>query len=196
MNNFYRKKLLNTIIYFAKNFRHANMTKVFKLLNWFDFEHFCETGHPAIGLQYYTFQMGPVPKDLWLELKDGNVPEDFKKHIIIDKINFSETDPEKIEYLFKAKHNVKVDLSLFSQRERDILDRLKLQFKTCTATMMSKISHEKDRPWTLTKDKYGLNKIIDYKLALQENSCISENEANENLKEHFEMLENFNLNPT
>jgi len=196
MNNFYRKKLLYTILYFAKNVKHPNMTKMFKLLNWFDFEHFCETGYPSIGLQYYTFKNGPVPRELWLEFKNGNVPEDFKRDIGIHIEKYAERDGEYIEYIFKAKPRSKLDLSIFSQRELDILKRLVLQYKTCTAGTMSKISHEKDRPWTITKEKYGLNKLIDYKLALQQkDSCISSEEARENLKEHFEMLENFNIKP-
>ncbi len=181
-------------MYIAKNFNHPNMTKTFKLLNWFDFEHFCETGYPAIGLEYETFPKGPVPKALWLEVKDGKVPEDFKKFIGIHIEHYSDDNQDNAEYLFRAK--TKIDMTVFTKREKDILERLKLQFKTCTATMMSDISHEKNRPWYITKERYGLNKPIDYLLALGKPHCIQKEIAQETLNEHLEMLNNFHLKPT
>jgi len=50
MENINRKKLLNAILFFAKHTLHCNTTKLFKLLSFFDFEHFRQTGYPAIGL--------------------------------------------------------------------------------------------------------------------------------------------------
>jgi len=193
MNNFYRKKLLNSILYFAKNTKHANTTKIFKLLNFFDFEHFCQTGYPSIGLEYYTFPQGPVPKELWYEFKGGNVPEDFQKDLGINIETKNETDPNYIEYQFKAKHNA--DLKVFTPREIQILENLVLIYKNCTASEISKISHEEEKPWLITKEKNGLYQPINYLLALKENSCITKEQASEALSEHFEMFENFNIKP-
>ncbi len=82
-SNIYREKLLQAILFFAQKTKHANMTKMSKLLFFFDFKHFKETGYPAIGLDYFAFERGPVPKKLWLELKDRNVPEDFKRKLAL-----------------------------------------------------------------------------------------------------------------
>jgi uncharacterized phage-associated protein len=194
MNNFYRKKLLNSILYFAKNTRHANTTKIFKLLNFFDFEHFCLTGYPSIGLEYFSFPKGPVPKELWYEFKGGNVPEDFQKDLGINIESKDEADPNFIEYQFKAKHNP--DLNVFSPRELQILENLVLIYKYCTASEISKISHEKEKPWLITKENYGLYQPINYLLALKDNSCITKEQASEVLSEHFEMFENFKIKPT
>ena len=82
-NNIYREKLLNAILFFVQKTRHAKMTKISKLLYFFDFTHFKQTGYPAIGLEYFAFKNGPVPKKLWLELKDGIVPNDFKAKLAL-----------------------------------------------------------------------------------------------------------------
>ena len=193
MDNFYRKKLLNSILYFAKKTKHANTTKIFKLLNFFDFEHFYQTGYPSIGLKYYTFPKGPVPKELWYEFKGGNVPKDFQKDLGINIETKDEVEPNFIEYQFKAKHNP--DLKVFTQRELQILENLAFIYKDCTASEISKISHEKEKPWLITKEKHGLNKPINYLLALDKNSCITKEQASEILSEHFEMFDNFNIKP-
>jgi len=193
MENYYRKKLLNAILYFAKNVRHANETKILKLLNFFDFEHFRQTGYPAIGLEYYTFDWGPVPKEFWKEIKEGNVPDDFKKDLAIIKNQFDETYPEKLEFLFKAKSNP--DLSVFSAREIDILKGLSDMYKFCTAFEMSQISHEKEKPWAITMNQKGEGKKIDYLLSITDDSPISKDIAAENLKEYFEMINNFHISP-
>lgn len=194
MPNFYRQKLIQSILFFAKKTRHANTTKICKLLNFFEFEHFRQTGYPSIGLKYFTFPQGPVPKELWLEIKGGNVPEDFKKYIGINIETRENETGEITEYLFKAKQ--KPDLSIFTPREQKILEELALTYCYATASQMSKISHEKEKPWFITKQKYGLNQPIDYKLALSQDPPILHENADNNLKEHFEMLGNFKLNPT
>jgi len=193
MENYYRKKLLNAILYFAKNVRHANETKIFKLLNFFDFEHFRQTGYPAIGLEYYTFEWGPVPKEFWEKIKDGNVPDDFKKDLAIIKRQLDETNPEKLELLFRAISNP--DLSIFSAREIDIIEKLSFIYKDSTASEMSLISHEEEKPWSITMAKKGKYQKIDYLLSIMDTSPISEDIAIEQLKEYFEMLNNFNINP-
>ncbi len=193
MNNFYRKKLINAIKYFAKNTKRLNYTKLFKLLYFFDFEHFKQTGYPAIGLKYYTFQNGPVPKDLWLQLKDGKVPEDFKQDIGINIESRNELDPAFKEFQIKAK--LKSDTSVFTPRELKILENLSLIYQYSTATEMSKISHDDEMPWAITKEKSGLHSYIDYMLALSDNKNIPIEVAKELLTEHFEMVENFDLNP-
>ena len=195
MNNYYRKKLIHTVLYFAKNINRPNTTVMCKLLNSFDFDHFCETGYPALGLQYYTFPRGPVPKDFWLEIKGGNVPEDFKKYIGIHIEEHTSLMEDFKEYIFKPKPKAKLNMSLFSKREKEILERLVLKFKYVDGKTMKKITHAKGEPWDTTKNKYGLGAIIEYNLALKKDSCISSTKAAESLKEYFEMADNFDLSP-
>jgi len=63
-----REKLINAIVYFAKNTNYCGKTKLIKLLYLLDFEHFRDIGRNVIGLDYYAWSMGPVPTSLFYEI--------------------------------------------------------------------------------------------------------------------------------
>ncbi len=190
--NHYREKLLQAILFFAKKTKNANMTKMSKLLYFFDFKHFKETGYPAIGLDYFAFENGPVPKKLWLQLKDGNVPDDFKGNLAL-LVNKNEYNKDWKEIEFKAKTSA--DLTIFSPREKRILEELALIFKDVKANEISEISHLTNQPWSITKQNKGLNTPIDYMLAIDKDAEVAREEAEESLREHFEIVKNFELEP-
>jgi len=191
--NIYRKKLLNAILYFAKNTKHANLTKLSKLLYFLDFTHFKQMGYPSIGLEYYAFEKGPVPKDFWLEIRGGNVPDDFSgKFALIPKTddfapNYKELEIRAIET---------PDLSVFTPREKKILEELAFIYKEARAWQISEVTHLPKQPWDITVKNSGKNQIIDYLLAIDEESGVSLDEARDYLKEHFEVVQNFSIEPT
>jgi hypothetical protein len=47
-----REKLINAIVYFLGATKHAHTLKLFKLLNFSDFEHFRQTGRSIFNLEY------------------------------------------------------------------------------------------------------------------------------------------------
>jgi len=192
--NQYRRKLLNAVLFFAKakKVKHLNTTKLSKLLYFFDFTHVKQTGYPAIGLQYYAFDRGPVPKNFWLEIKDGNVPDDFQKKlaIVVHKDDYEEYK----ELDFRAKSAP--DMNVFTPREQKILKELAYIYKEATAKDMSEISHLKNQPWDRTYHQKGQNASIDYQLALDTDIECDPSEAKELLREHFEIVKNFALSPT
>lgn len=191
--NIYRKKLLNAVLFFAKKTRYVNTTKLSKLLYFLDFTHFKETGYPSIGLKYYAFQKGPVPKDFWLEVKDGNVPEDFRgKLALIQRTD--DLAPRFKEIEFRAISDS--DLSVFTPREVEILNKLAFVFRDAKAWDMSEVSHLPKQPWDITIKEHGENCPIDYLLSIDEQSEVSLDDAKESLKEHFEAVRNFYLEPS
>lgn len=163
-----------------------------KLLNFFDFEHFSQTGYPSIGLEYFTFENGPVPKKFWLEIKDASLPDDLRDKVVV---NVREWGHSNKEMTFLAKANAQVDFAIFTPREKKILDKLAFIYKDATAKQMSQISHEDNMPWEITKREKGLNQIIDYLLAIDEHSEMGKEEAIESLKEHFAATKAFNIEP-
>jgi uncharacterized phage-associated protein len=194
--NYYRQKLLNAMLYFAKNMKHCNTTKMSKLLNFLDFLHFKETGQPSIGLKYFAFEQGPVPKYLWLEIKGGNIPADFKDKIAII-CNKDDLNPDYVEYEIKPRMKTKPDMSLFSPFEQEILSNLVLMYRDAPAKLMSEVSHLPNQPWYLTYQKgKGKNKYIDYLLSLDDQDEETIDEIRKQLNEHFEMIENYNIKPT
>ncbi len=193
--NIYRQKLINAVLFFAKETRHLNITKLMKLLNFFDFEHFKQTGYPSIGLEYHVFEHGPVPKKFWLEVKDGVSPEDLKVCVAIN-VKTREYDKNKKEIEFFAKSGVQVNFTIFTRREREILENLAFIYKDANAKTMSDISHEAEKPWEITKKEKGLYAEIDYLLAIEDTSSINREEAKENLRDHFAALKAFDIEPT
>jgi len=191
--NIYREKLLNAVLYFAKNTRHVNLTKISKLLYYFDFDHFKMTGFPSIGLDYYSFDRGPVPRDFWLEIKDGEIPEDFiGKLALIQKTDDFNLNYKEIE----IRAITEADLSVFTPREIGLLEKSAYIYKEARGKDMTEVSHLPEQPWAITVSSSGKNKIIDYILAIDDKSEISSDDAIESLKEHFDVVRNFNLKPT
>jgi len=195
MANLNRNKLLNATLFFAKNTKGLNTTKLLKLLYFLDFSYFKQTGYPSIGLEYYSFQNGPVPKSFWLEIKGDKVPEDFEGKIAIipvqDENSFKTGYKER---QFKAL--VPPDMSVFSPREKELLTNLASIFRDAKAWLMSEATHLHSQPWDTTIKTKGKNKPIDYLLCLDEEDDICPAVAQESLKEYFEMLDNFDIHPS
>ena len=191
--NFYRQKLLNAVLFFASNTKRVNLGKLSKLLYFLDFIHFKQTGYPSIGLEYYAFERGPVPKDFWAEIKDANVPEDFKGKIEL----ILKTDDFAPGYKEVEVHALeKPDLFVFTQREIKILEYLAFVYKEARASDISEVTHLPKKPWDITIKNKGKNKLIDYLLGIDEESAVSLDYAADSLKEHFEVVHNFGIEPT
>jgi len=191
--NIYREKLLNAVLYFADNTQRVNLGKLSKLLYFLDFMHFKQTGYPSIGLKYYAFERGPVPRDFWAEIKDSNVPEDFKgKLALISKSDALPPYDKEIE----VRAIVKPDLSVFTPREIKIIEDLAFIYKEARARDISEVTHLPKQPWEITIKSKGKNKLIDYLLSIDEKSEVSLGDATDSLKEHFEVIHNFGIEPT
>lgn len=190
--NIYRKKLLNAVLFFAKTTKNLNQTKLYKLLYFFDFTHFKQTGYPSTGLDYYTFEHGPVPRDFWLEIKDCDVPEDFqgKLALILKTDDFAPSYKE-----IEVRAVEKPELSIFTPREIGILEELAFIYKEARGRDITEVSHLPKQPWDITMKKSGKNTIIDYLLGIDEKSEISQDDARETLREHLEAVHNLNLKP-
>jgi hypothetical protein len=70
-----REKLLNALLYFLRETNHCHTLELFKLLNFSDFEHFRQTGRTIFGLRYRALPKGPVPTELFDEIKRGGVKD-------------------------------------------------------------------------------------------------------------------------
>jgi len=191
--NMLRNKLINAVLFFAQNTRYCNTTKISKLLYFLDFKHFEQTGYPSIGLKYYCFENGPVPKDFWLEVRDADVPDDFKGKIVLVR-KTDEFSPGYKETEFIAQE--KADMDVFTPREKEILEDVAFVYKDTRATEISRSTHEEDHPWIVTKKKKGLNKEIDYIEAIGPKSAITTAQARECLRDYYETVKNLHLEPT
>lgn len=189
----YRRKLLNAVLFFAKNTKYVNLTKLSKLLYLLDFTHCRQTGYPSLGLLYYTFEWGPVPRDFWAEIKDGNVPDDFKgKLALIQRVDEYDSTRKEVE----VRAIGAPDLTVFSPREKRILEELTFVFRDARARDMTEISHLPRQPWDITVKTKGRNKPIDYLLCIDDKSEVSMDEARDSIAEYFEVAYNLGLEPS
>lgn len=155
----HREKLINAIIYFVTNTKYCGTTKLFKLLNFLDFMHFRQTGKSVTGLDYYAWLKGPVPADLFFEIK-RDPGKDLVAALLFNEIKEdSGKNPTKISA--KQKFN---DL-FFTRRELEILSVLAEIYAECPAEDIVEISHLKNGPWDQTLKTKGEKKRIDYLLA-------------------------------
>lgn len=167
------KKLINCILYFAKSVEYFGKTKLYKLLYNSDFMHFKETGYSITGLNYYAWSLGPVPATLYHKLKNDILPEEFRNFIEIVKLG-------KVKKIHKIYPKVEPDMSVFSIREKRILEKVAKYFQYLRANKMSEISHLKGKPWDKTKRTKEKSKKIDYILSLDDTpDSISVEEAKE-----------------
>jgi len=149
----HREKLINAIIHFAKNTRYCGKTKLMKLLFFLDFSHFKQTGKSVTGLDYYAWEMGPVPKDLFEEL-DAMKP-DLKGAVSIASGEFRKIIPGKA---FDQTH--------FTKREMELLEKISFIFRDARAEDMIEVTHLKNEPWHKTLAQKGPFSKIDYLLAI------------------------------
>ena len=138
-----REKLLNAIVYFVRETNHCHTLKLFKLLNFSDFEHFRQTGRTMFGLDYRALPRGPVPTALLKELERGG-DKDLKAAIHLVEIRDDITDELKRRDL---KPKVDFDKKFFSKRELRIMERVAEFFKELRGDDMSEFSHMKGLPW-------------------------------------------------
>lgn len=178
-----REKLLNAIVYFARNTEYCGKTKLLKLLYFLDFMHFKQAGKSVTGLDYFAWDMGPVPKNLFEELS-GQMKTDMRATI----------KPLPTEGFQKIQPTRKFDRKFFSNREMKLMEEISFIFKSAKADDMVESTHLKNEPWDMTKKKKGLFQKIDYMLAIDsEVVSLPYDEAKERMEERSEMEKLFGV---
>jgi uncharacterized phage-associated protein len=179
----HREKLINAIIYFAKNTNKCGKLKLLKLLYFLDFSHFKQTGKSVTGIQYFAWEMGPVPKKLFEELS-GKMGSDLVKAIhALPKEGFQKIRPKK-----------DFNDDCFSSRELRLLEELTFIFKDANADQMIESTHFRNEPWDKTIKERGEFQPIDYLLAVDDNgSSLSHDDAKDRMEERREMFTIFGV---
>ncbi len=171
-----RNKLIAAVVYFAKNTNFCGKTKLFKLLYFLDFEHFKQTGRSVTGLEYYAWNLGPVPTSLYDEF-DSPEP-DFLDNIKLEQSNFGGYPTLNVKPLKEP------DLSHFSKREINLIQKIAEQYKNITATDMVEKTHLESLPWyRVYKEENKPRDLIPYQYAIDK----SEEHIIELAKESKEM---------
>lgn len=160
-NDEQREKLVNAIIFFVSNTKRCHTLKLFKLLNFLDFEHFRQTGFGVTGLDYKAWPMGPVPSSLWHEITSGG-REDLRKAVSVVTVrNEASAQAKRV-----ITPRTSFDKSYFSKRELEIMENLALIFEEVSGENMSDFSHYRRLPWRqVYRRGEGAYEPIPYELA-------------------------------
>lgn len=180
-----KEKLLHSILYFANNTKYLGATKLAKLLYYLDFLHYKETGKSVTGQQYFAWNFGPVPVDVYKEITGE---EDYALGLqgLISTQLYGKF--RKV----KTSNEITFDKDIFSKRELRLLKEISTIFKKARAKEIVKVAHLKNHPWDITRQEKGENKLIDYNLVfrgLEEEEHVQA--IREQQKERNEMAELF-----
>ena len=177
-----REKLLNAIAYFVGNTKYCHTLKLFKLLNFLDFEHYRQTGRSVTGLSYKAYPNGPVPPELYNDIKQES---EEKTSALGVKETFDEMN-EVLKREFTVKNDF--DKTYFTPRELEIMDRLVFFFAEVKSDVMSAYSHDPKLPWgKIYRKGEGEGCAIPYKLALQAEPIVQSEPTIE--EEEIQMLD-------
>ena len=161
-NNHQREKLVNAINFFVRETKRCHTLKLFKLLNFLDFEHFRQTGAGVTGLTYKAWPNGPAPSALWHELQHGG-HEDLQKSVAVFPVKDDLTNQLLRRDL---KPRAAFDESYFTKRELKIMKMLAEVFHEIGAEDMSQFSHSRRLPWgKVFAQGKGNGREIPYELA-------------------------------
>lgn len=179
----HRQKLINAIVYFAAHTKYCGKTKLLKLLYFLDFKHFKQTGKSVTGLDYFAWQMGPVPRELFEELS-GDMKPDLNTAIhALPKEGFQKIQPKK-----------RFDDQYFSRKEMKLLEEIAFIFQDAKADDMVESTHLKNEPWDRTLTQKGEYKQIDYMLAIDSDIVsLPYEEAKDRMQERSEMHKIFGV---
>lgn len=173
------------MVYFSKKVHKPTKMMMYKLLAELDFRHFKQTGLPVTNLEYEAWKFGPVPRSLNEEITEkGDIalPMDMAEALDCAKSDWEKGSGEKgVEFRFKAKRSA--NLSVFTPRQKRLLEEIAFIYSSATATMASKASHEANMPWTKTVGEKGEGAVIDYLDQLDKNSPVDRDEARERMEE-------------
>ncbi|MGH8251370.1 MAG: Panacea domain-containing protein [Steroidobacteraceae bacterium] len=154
-----REKLINAIVYFARNTKFCGKTKLFKLLYLLDFHHFRQTGRSVTGLEYRAWKLGPVPIALMQEW-DAREPD---LAAAIDVVPEPVFDFDRL----RVESKVTFDDSQFTKRELQLMRELAERHQNDMTAMLVGLTHEERGPWDKIWDGgRGNDQRIPYALAV------------------------------
>lgn len=137
-------KLGNTIIFLAEKMPSMTKTKLLKLIYIIEELSIKKYGTPFFDLKFDVWKLGPVSRDLFVELSSEPV-------LLAEYITKEEAgDATRI----KPRRQFSDDE--FNDIEIELLQEIVESFKGATANDLVLFTHRKHSPWYLTAQKNGL----------------------------------------
>jgi uncharacterized phage-associated protein len=142
---------IGTIVrHFAVHIPHLSLTKLLKLLYITDETAMRETGSPITWLEYRVWKHGPVPAEIFQEIKHGEKMTiaghlvSLDQYIQVNKQTSAFRPGKEEVYIDALGPN---DLSVLAEYEIELLGRVITQFGKMTAVELVEYLHAKDSLW-------------------------------------------------
>lgn len=145
-------KLGNALIFLCNNMEALTKTHVLKLVFIIEEISIQRFGIPFFDLKFQVWHLGPVAKDLYVELDENPVllSEFIYKENMVDG-----------KSLIKPKKDFCDDE--FSDVEIDLLQEVADRFKYCTANELINHTHKKNSLWYITASENGIAELLENK---------------------------------
>lgn len=161
-----RNRLINAVVFFAKNTKYCGKIKLFKLLYLLDFEHFRQTGKSVTGYDYQAWKFGPVPISLMSEWEQFDADLAMAVHIVEEQVI------DYVRQTVKLNDGVEFDDEEFSPRQLRIMSDLAEQYKDTRSPTMIDVTHTQNGAWDkVWNGGEGSHQPIPYALAVPENAA-------------------------
>ena len=146
-------KLGNALIFLCQKlspFTEVSKTHLLKLIFIIEETSVMRFGIPFFNLRFDVWKLGPVSKDLFVELSD-------EPTLLADYIRKDET--EKGRFTICPQRDFSDDE--FSDQEIGLMEEVAERFKYCTAKELINFTHRKNSPWYLTAQKHGVVEALE-----------------------------------
>ena len=144
-------KLGNTLIYLSDKLNGLYKTKALKLLYILDESSIKQSGIPFLNLNYEVWHLGPVVKDIYVELSDG--PSLLKDYITIEQDEQGNS--------IKALQQFVDDE--FSDNDIILMDKVIKQFGHKPVKELIKYTHRENSLWYSEAVKNGILEELESK---------------------------------
>jgi uncharacterized phage-associated protein len=142
-------KLGNALIFLCKNLEKPTKTHLLKLIFIIEEISIVKFGVPFFDLRFDVWKLGPVSKDLFVELTDE--PNLLEPYILKQTSNGTS--------IISAKKDFSDDE--FSDNEMSLLHEIVERFKYCTANELINFTHKKNSLWYNAAQRNGVLDLLE-----------------------------------
>lgn len=147
-------KIGNTIIYFSRHMADLTKSKILKILFLLEEASIKRTGQPFIGIDFQLWKLGPVAKDIFIDLSTEESPSLLKNYILRDATDDKTT--------FRAK--VPFNNDEFSENDIKLMDVIIEFVKDKPASYLVKHTHGSASLWRKSALQYGVLELLENEL--------------------------------
>ena len=146
-------KIGNTIVYLSHQMADLTKTKILKVLFLLEEASIKRTGKPFVGMDFQLWKLGPVAKDVFIDLSSDDSPGLLQPYI--------ERDPAD-NRIFRAKNDFNNDE--FSANDLKLMDTIIEFVKDKPAAYLIKHTHGPNSLWRRSAIQFGVLELLEKEL--------------------------------